>query len=138
MAIWFKISGTLPRAAGGFRQVSLTGVGVEKGTKAVISADSSAYGELEFNKLTSEFLCRNSRKRVFQQPQAFALRTQIVRNMAMLRQLPARFLISEVSAAAAFAGTARCRLQTVLDAQRRDQGTLHAKFAVSFVLPTPV
>ena len=26
MAIWFKISGTLPRAAGGFRQVSLTGV----------------------------------------------------------------------------------------------------------------
>jgi len=56
----------------------------------------------------------------------------------MLRQLPARFLISEVSAAAAFAGTGRCRLQTVLDAQRRDQGTLHAKFAVSFVLPTPV
>lgn len=67
-----------------------------------------------------------------------SLRTGVVSATAMLRQLPARFLISEVSAAAAFAGTGRCRLQTVLDAQRRDQGTLHAKFAASFVLPTPV
>jgi len=31
-------------------------VGVEKGTKAVISANSSAYGELEFNNLRANFL----------------------------------------------------------------------------------
>jgi len=31
-------------------------VGVEKGTKAVISADSSVYGGLEFNNLRSNFV----------------------------------------------------------------------------------
>src|SRR5437763_16547498 len=39
--------------------------------------------------------------------------------MAMLRQLPARFLVSEVSAAAAFARTGRCRLQSVLDGSKK-------------------
>ena len=43
----------------------------------------------------------------------------VVSVIAMLRQLPARFLISEVSAAAAFAGTGRCRLQTVLDRSKK-------------------
>jgi len=47
-------------------------VGVEKGTKAVISANSSVYGGLEFNNLRIEFRCRNSRNRVFQQPRDFS------------------------------------------------------------------
>jgi len=75
VAIWFKISGTLPKAAGGFRQVSLTGVGVEKGTKAVISANSSAYGELEFNNLRANFFAEipakeffNSHRRLHSEP----------------------------------------------------------------------
>jgi len=40
-------------------------VGVEKGTKAVISANSSAYGELEFNNLRANFFAEIPAKEFF-------------------------------------------------------------------------
>jgi len=42
-----------------------TPVGVEKGTKAVISANSSAYGELEFNNLRANFFAEIPAKEFF-------------------------------------------------------------------------
>src|SRR6266568_5843966 len=43
----------------------ISGVGVEKGTKAVISANSSAYGELEFNNLRANFFAEIPAKEFF-------------------------------------------------------------------------
>jgi hypothetical protein len=40
-------------------------VGVEKGTKAVISANSTAYGALEFNNLRSNFVAEIPGKEFF-------------------------------------------------------------------------
>jgi hypothetical protein len=40
-------------------------VGVEKGTKAVISANSSVYGGLEFNNLRSNFVAEIPGKEFF-------------------------------------------------------------------------
>jgi hypothetical protein len=65
-------------------------VAVEKGTKAVISMIFSACGERTFNNLRTNFLVENTSKRVFQQPQAIALKTPVARSMsamAILRQL---------------------------------------------------
>src|SRR5213080_282828 len=52
--------GSCPRG----RRIRLerTTVGVEKGTKAVISANSSAYGELEFNNLRANFFAEIPQK----------------------------------------------------------------------------
>ena len=46
-------------------QLLLTGVRVEKGTKAVISANSSVYGGLEFNNLRSNFVAEIPGKEFF-------------------------------------------------------------------------
>jgi len=43
-------------------------VGVEKGTTAVISANSSVYGGLEFNNLRSNFVAEIPEKEFLQQP----------------------------------------------------------------------
>ena len=43
-------------------------MGVEKGTTAVISANSSVYGGLEFNNLRSNFVAEIPEKEFFQQP----------------------------------------------------------------------
>src|SRR5438552_8959391 len=47
------------------RQLVKSPVGVEKGTKAVISANSSAYGELEFNNLRANFFAEIPAKEFF-------------------------------------------------------------------------
>jgi len=49
-----------------------TGVAVEKGTKAVISANFSAYGERIFNNLRTNFVVETTLKGVFQQLQAIS------------------------------------------------------------------
>ena len=55
--------GSCPRG----RRIRLerTTVGVEKGTKAVISANSSVYGGLEFNNLRSNFVAEIPEKEFF-------------------------------------------------------------------------
>jgi hypothetical protein len=53
----------------------LTGVGVEKGTKAVISVNFSVYGRRTFNNLQTNLAAENSLERVFQHPQALTLKT---------------------------------------------------------------
>jgi hypothetical protein len=54
-------------------QLWLTGVGVEKGTKAVISVNFSAHGERTFNNLRTNFVGEIPGKEVFQHPQAISL-----------------------------------------------------------------
>jgi len=47
-------------------------VGVEKGTKAVISANSSVYGGLEFNNLRSNFVAEIPGKEFFNSHSLFS------------------------------------------------------------------
>jgi hypothetical protein len=53
------------KRANRWRKLVLTPVGVEKGTKAVISTDSSVYGERTFNNLRTDFVVEIARREFF-------------------------------------------------------------------------
>jgi hypothetical protein len=55
----------LPKSPLSWSQLSLTGVAVEKGTKAVISVNFSAYGKRTFNNLRANFVREIPREEFF-------------------------------------------------------------------------